>query len=59
MPHDKAALMQAYARHPYYRYGYAAVILLGIVGWGIAIYEHKDNPSKERTHIHYIEEEPT
>lgn len=28
-------------RHPYYRYGYAAAVLVGLIGWGIATEEKK------------------
>lgn len=27
---------QAYLKHPYYRYGYSAVLLMGIIGVAIA-----------------------
>jgi hypothetical protein len=31
----------AVMKHPYYRYGYAAAILFGVIGYGIATSEKK------------------
>lgn len=38
--------LQAALRHPYYRYGYVAAVLFGLVGWAIATEE------KERREPH-------
>lgn len=45
-PAVSASPVQAARRHPYYRYGYAAAILVGLMGWGIATEEKKAHPEK-------------
>lgn len=39
-------------RHPYYRYGYAAAVLFGLLGWAIATEEKKHEQKQPGGHDH-------
>jgi hypothetical protein len=41
LPSLSLFLIQAFLKHPYYRYGYTAALLVGLIGWGLGYQQNR------------------